>query len=168
MSVRPCDHTSVGLLVPRNDSLLLIERARPPFGMAPPAGHVDDDPSYEDAARRELLEEVGLRISELELVGEGRRDNPCRRPGGTWHYWRIFRVQTAMGSVSPSPHETNQVFWAGPDQLQALAERTRAYLVGRMTDREWQEAPGLEPVWYGWLRQLSLVQGGKSAPSEEE
>lgn len=35
-----CDHTSVGMFVWRGGKLLLIERAKFPFGFAVPAGHL--------------------------------------------------------------------------------------------------------------------------------
>src|SRR3546814_880586 len=91
-----CDHTSVGMLVWRADKLLLVERRKPPFGYAPPAGHVDDHGSFEEAAHAELEEEVGLHIKSLELLAEGRKDNECRRENGTWHYWKVYKV-SAVG-----------------------------------------------------------------------
>jgi len=106
---------------------LLIERARPPYGFAPPAGHVDDSPTFEAAAQRELKEEVGLDVSTLRLVAEGRRENPGRRPGGTWHYWRVYDAGEANGDLRPSPDETKQASWFGPKELQFLADRSRAY-----------------------------------------
>ena len=74
-----CDHTSVGIMVWRGDKLLLIERAKFPKGFAVPAGHVDGDATYEDSAKRELKEEVGLDAMGLRLIAEGRKENPCRR-----------------------------------------------------------------------------------------
>ena len=73
-----CDHTSVGMLVWKDEKLLLIERMKFPPGFAVPAGHVDADSTYEDAAKRELKEEVGLDAENLELVLEIRKENPCR------------------------------------------------------------------------------------------
>ena len=87
-----CDHKSVGMLVWEGDNLLLIERGKPPFGFAIPAGHVDSDTTYEIAAMRELKEEIGLDTEELKLIAEGRRENPCRRQGGTWHYWKVYQI----------------------------------------------------------------------------
>lgn len=59
---KKCDNKSVGMLVWRDGSLLLIERRKPPFGFAPPAGHIDGDDSFEESAKRELKEEVGLEM----------------------------------------------------------------------------------------------------------
>ena len=42
------------------------------------------DSTFEDAARRELGEEEGLKTIKLELLLDIRKDNPCRREGGSW------------------------------------------------------------------------------------
>lgn len=51
--------------------VLLIERAHPPHTgqWALPGGHLDRGEDFQDAARRELAEETGLRTAELEQVG---------------------------------------------------------------------------------------------------
>lgn len=155
--VRECDHTSVGLLVWKDDKLLLIERGKPPFGLAPPAGHVDDRASYERAAREELREEVGLEALELVLVAEGRKNNPCRRPKGTWHYWKIYHVSSFGGSLSPSPSETKRTGWFDRNELLHLALRTEQYLNGDLDEHSWQASPGLEPIWYDWFTELRIL-----------
>jgi 8-oxo-dGTP diphosphatase len=50
--------------------VLLIRRKNPPFaGMwALPGGYIDMDESLVDAARRELLEETGVRLARLQQV----------------------------------------------------------------------------------------------------
>jgi ADP-ribose pyrophosphatase YjhB (NUDIX family) len=152
----PCDHRSVGILVRRAGKLLLIERRRPPFGFAPPAGHVDARPSFEEAARSELFEETGLTATSLELLAEGRRDNPCRRPGGDRHYWQVFKAEVT-GELVPSTDETRGARWADQFELAHLAERTRQFQRGAIDAAEWQRQPGLEPVWLDWLTQLRIL-----------
>jgi ADP-ribose pyrophosphatase YjhB (NUDIX family) len=146
----PCDHTSVGILVKRTGRLLLIERRRPPFGYAPPAGHVDGRPSFHAAAAAELFEEVGLKAATLTLIAEGRRDNRCRRPGGSWHFWKIYRA-VALGRVKPSRDEVKRASWCSKKELESLADRARRYKAGGIDEENWKQFPGLEPVWLDWL-----------------
>lgn len=151
-----CDHTSVGMLVWQDDKLLLIERKRTPIGFAPPAGHVDGDLDFLIAAKRELKEEVGLDAQTIELAIEGRKDNPCRRVGGTWHKWKVYTVQ-AVGSVVASSDEAKQYRWVSTFELQDLALRTGEYLKGAIGDAEWEANPGIEPVWLEWFKQLNIT-----------
>ena len=153
---KQCDHTSVGMLVWRDDKLLLIERKRPPFGFAPPAGHVDGDVSFEESAKRELKEEVGLEISSIQLLIEGRKDNPCRREGGTWHYWKIYKAET-VGEMKRSGDETKQANFYTKDDLSTLAVETENYLHGDVKQDDWETSPGLEPVWREWLKELKII-----------
>jgi len=151
-----CDNKSVGMLVWKNDELLLIERRKPPFGFAPPAGHVDNDALFEVAAKRELQEEVGLETERIELVAEGRKENKCRREGGSWHYWKIYHVQVS-GSLKRSEEETKQAHFYNKNTLATLSERTEQYLRGEILEKDWETSPGLEPVWYEWLKELKIT-----------
>lgn len=153
---KQCDHKSVGMLVWRDDKLLLIERAKFPFGFAPPAGHVDGDPLFEDAARRELKEEVGLEATGLKLLFEGRKDNPCHREGGNWHYSKLYEV-TTIGEVKRSEDETKQVGFYSKEDLKLLAQKTEKFLSGKTKEKEWEDSPGLEPAWYEWLKELKII-----------
>jgi ADP-ribose pyrophosphatase YjhB (NUDIX family) len=156
MSDKVCDHTSVGMLVWDNNKLLLIERKKFPFGFAPPAGHVDGDPTYEVAAKRELREEAGLETVSLEPVLDKDKSNPCRRKDGTWHHWTVYNV-TTKGELKRSEEETKQIGWFSVAEVQALAERTEGYLQGKISDEAWRQQPGLEPVWYEHLKDLKVL-----------
>ncbi|MBU0570196.1 NUDIX domain-containing protein [Patescibacteria group bacterium] len=150
-----CDNTSVGMLVYKNKKILLIERKKYPFGFAIPAGHVDNKGSFENAAREELEEEVGLKIKNLKLIKEGRKENPCRREGGFWHYWKIYKVE-AEGKLKPSENETKQAGWYTKKQIEKLTKRTKQYLAGKISEDNWGTSPGLEPVWYEWFKELKI------------
>lgn len=151
-----CDHTSVGMLVWQDGKLLLIERAKFPFGFTTPAGHVDGDPSFEVSAKRELEEEVGLSVESLKLIAEARKDNPCRREDGTWHHWKIFEVQ-ATGTLNRSEDETKRADWYSKDEILALAAKTEKYLAKEISEKEWESHPGLEPVMYEWFKELKII-----------
>jgi ADP-ribose pyrophosphatase YjhB (NUDIX family) len=158
IGLKSCDHTSVGMLVWKENKLLMIERKRFPFGYAPPAGHVDSDPSFEVAAIRELDEEVGLNAIDLQLIAEGNMNNHCRRINGTWHYWRIYEVHVKeRDNIQASFVEVKKVKWFTKAEIRALANRTKLFLAQQLNDEEWQKSPGLEVVWYEWFQKLSLI-----------
>lgn len=153
-----CDHKSVGMLVWRDDKLLLIERKIIPFGFAPPAGHIDEDDSFENAAKRELEEEVGLEAKNIKLIAEGRKENACSREDGTWHYWKIYNVNAnANGKVIPSQSEVKKIKWCNKDDLLGFAFKTKQYLEGKVKENDWQKSPGLETVWYQWFKKLKII-----------
>ncbi|MGB5248650.1 MAG: NUDIX hydrolase [Gammaproteobacteria bacterium] len=61
-------------------SVVLVKRANPPLGWALPGGFVDVGETVESAARREVLEETGLVVSGLNLLGV--YSDPARDPRG--------------------------------------------------------------------------------------
>lgn len=159
-----CDHTSVGVIVRNEDgAIALLERARPPEGIAPAAGHIDSHGSPEQTAVDEVWEELGLRINPNDLrattiAGRIVR-NSCRRIGGDHHRWWVFEAVLAESQpMNPSQDETRSAAWYTPKACEALAARTRAYQTGRLTNERWRERPGLEPVWLGFLAELGYVR----------
>ena len=157
-----CDHTSVGILVWQHGKLLMIERRRPPFGIAPPAGHVDDHGSFEQAARDELSEEVGLKAGPLALATAGARNNPCRRSDGSWHYWRIYETE-ATGTLKRSVDETKGARFYSLKEIVELHQRTQEYLEGKLDEKDWEKLPGLEPVWNTIFAELMIIPNIKIA-----
>ncbi len=153
-----CNHTSVGMIVRNGKKILLIERRIPPFGFAPPAGHLDKNESFEEAAMRELKEEVNLKVTKITLLTEGKKDNRCSRPEGNWHYWKIYEVE-AEGEIERSDKETKQAGWYDPGEIAILAEKTESYLIGRISEEEWIKSPGLEPVWLEWFKESKVIRG---------
>jgi 8-oxo-dGTP diphosphatase len=65
-----------------NDRVLLIRRGNPPFegAYALPGGFVEIGETVDEACRREVLEEVGIEVGELRLVGV--YSDPARDPRG--------------------------------------------------------------------------------------
>ncbi|WP_405589715.1 NUDIX domain-containing protein [Streptomyces sp. NBC_01190] len=153
-----CDHTSVGVLISAPDGLLFFERATPPVGLAPVAGHIDHHGSPEQAARAEAAEEVGLSLTHLRLLLTGWRANRCRRPAtaAVGHQWWIYEAQ-AFGSLSPSDREVRAPRWIDPYKLHQLALRTEAYAQGGLSDVEFTRRPGMAPVWVRFLHELKIV-----------
>ncbi|WP_395577241.1 NUDIX hydrolase [Streptomyces sp. BK79] len=153
-----CDHASVGVLITSPSGLLVFERANPPAGIAPVAGHIDQHGGPEQTARDEVSEEVGLTVTDLHPLLNQWRPNHCRRTtsGLVGHHWWIFQAEV-HGSLSPSPREVRALRWIRPDQLQQHALRTAAYAKGCLGRAQFEREPGLEPVWCRFLHDLELV-----------
>ncbi|MEI7480343.1 MAG: NUDIX domain-containing protein [bacterium] len=151
-----CDHKSVGMFVWKEGKLLLIERAKFPFGFAVPAGHIDGDSTFEESAVRELKEEVGLEAVSLELILEERKENKCRREDGTWHYWKVYQVEVS-GDLKRSEDETKRAVWYTLEEIKGLANKTEKYLNKEIADEDWNDDPGLETVMYEFLKELKII-----------
>lgn len=170
MSDKTCDHRSVGIVVKKDGRLLIIERKKFPAGFALPAGHLDGD-SFKAGAERELREETGISASNLEHLFSVELPNPCRRAGGTHHQWEVFRAAMWQGELKRAEDETKSAEWATPERLRHLALRTEEFArkhnialsdLSALTsvlsaDAEWQSSPGLEPVWYRFLKDLREI-----------
>lgn len=84
------------VVVDKEGRVLLIRRGRPPFEghYALPGGFVDVGETVEDAARRELLEETGVSVKKIELIGV--YSDPDRDPRGhTCSVAYLARVKSA-------------------------------------------------------------------------
>lgn len=170
-----CDHTSVGAIA-RDDNgrILLIERAKFPFGIAPPSGHCDGL-SYPMACLKEFEEETGLKIKPSAsprpvLIRYPFKKFKCRRPQGDYHIWQIFEVQW-KGECKASEQEVKSISWYSAKEIQKLMDKTRDYLrryklaeqaedqtlvgaIQNALDEEWEKNPGLEPVWYDFFNEV--------------
>ena len=110
--------------------VLLIKRARDPFKgrWAFPGGFVDKDESLEHAASRELLEETGLTVVNLEQIGAF--GDPGRDPRG---------------------HTVSIVFSA------VLDSRLQARAADDAADAEWYSALGPPKLAFDHKKILSLA-----------
>jgi ADP-ribose pyrophosphatase YjhB (NUDIX family) len=159
---KDCDNASVGVLIVRDGRLLMFDRNTEPVGCAPVAGHVfDAHTSYDDAARAEVAEELGLTVETLELTPVGGwRGNRCRRlpgPNGVGHQWRVY-LATVSGDLKPSPRETRNARWLDPAHLQQLARWTVMHARGEISADEFAADPGIEPVWCRFLMDLGFIR----------
>jgi 8-oxo-dGTP diphosphatase len=82
-------------LVDRPDRpIVLIERLHEPFGWAIPGGFIDYGEAAETAGRREAMEEIGLVIELVELLGV--YSDPARDP--RQHTMSVVYIARAMGA----------------------------------------------------------------------
>jgi 8-oxo-dGTP diphosphatase len=88
------------VVLDRQQRLLVVRRGKPPFkGMyALPGGFVDIGEAVEDACRRELMEETGVRAGKLQLLGV--YSDPKRDPRGhTCSVAFLTRIQRASAKA---------------------------------------------------------------------
>jgi len=170
-----CDHTSVGIIA-RDEMrrILLVERANPPYGFAPPSGHCDDLP-YAVAGIKEFEEETGLTAKRYVAPRSIVLHRPikkfrCKRPKGDYHIWQIFELAWE-GDISRSKQETRSIGWYLPEEIEKLMARTKEYLdalnlsckaeeqsfrdaIKDSIEKKWQTNPGLELTWYEFFREV--------------
>ncbi len=128
-------HFSAGAVIRRGDKLLLIDRVKPPFGLAGPAGHVDEGEDPEAAIRREVQEETGLTVTGAKLLFDEFVDwNECSK-GVTGHHWYVYECQT-KGDIKLADAEASGFDWYGAEDLRDIE---------------------LEPVWEYWFEKMELL-----------
>ena len=101
--------------------ILLIKRLDPPFeGLwALPGGFMEMEETLEETARRELMEETGIRAG--ELIRFDTYDNPGRDPRGrTITQVFVMIWKTDMGSPNAGS-DASGIQWFGLHHLPALA-----------------------------------------------
>jgi len=160
--MKNCDNMSVGVIIQSPEGeFALLKRARFPIGIAPPAGHIDEHGQPEQAAVTEVQEELGLVLAinglRNTVIQDRRVNNQCRRPSGDHHKWWVYESNDYSGKLAPDVDETQGAGWYNPDQLQALADRTKAFQARQLSQDEWEVSPGLEEVWLDFLTELGYV-----------
>jgi 8-oxo-dGTP pyrophosphatase MutT (NUDIX family) len=88
-------HESSGVFIRRSDRrILFFQRTIFPFSLTVPSGHVDDKEDPNNAACREVYEEVGLHTSPDELYtlsSDVVNGDSCRR-GADRHLWHAYKI----------------------------------------------------------------------------
>jgi 8-oxo-dGTP diphosphatase len=105
----------------RRPRVLLIRRRHDPFAgaWAIPGGFVDEGETLEAAARRELREETGLAVDDLEQVRTF--GDPGRDPRG-WTIAVAYLARVDASSVRPqAADDAAEVAWHPLDELPPLA-----------------------------------------------
>lgn len=152
-----CDNQSVGVIVQNSGEFLLLQRAKFPWGLAPPAGHIDDHGSAIEAALAEVYEEVGIELpinSLIKVIDYRRINNVCRRPGGDYHNWTVFIAESETRETKASADETDGLLWISSTGLQYLANDTRNFDPNNVN----QKSKVLEKIWLDFFVELEIIK----------
>ena len=100
--------------------VLLIQRGNPPFlgSWALPGGFVEEGEQVLEAAPRELAEETGLRVGELQLLGV--YDTPGRDPRG-WTVSVVYLASVSSETAVAGADDAADARWFAADELPDLA-----------------------------------------------
>jgi len=107
------------VVLDRENRVLFIRRGNQPFRgqYALPGGFVDVGESVEDACRRELMEETGVKLGKLTLVGVF--SDPARDPRG--HTVSVAFLSRVRSTKAVAGDDAASVDWVANWQRQDLA-----------------------------------------------
>lgn len=88
---------TVDVIVEYKNGIILIERKNPPYGWALPGGFVDYGETVETAARREIKEEISLKLAQLKQFKV--YSDPSRDPRG--HTVSVVFTAKGKGPIIP-------------------------------------------------------------------
>lgn len=109
-----CHETSGIFMHNTRGEFLFFKRMTHPFGLAVPAGHVDQGEQPIIAAQRELREETGvsLPISALKFIASNDIPGDMCRRGADMHRWNIYVcAMPPLTNIKVDPRESSQPVW---------------------------------------------------------
>jgi 8-oxo-dGTP pyrophosphatase MutT (NUDIX family) len=113
-------HASVGMFIRNPEGkYLFLDRTEFPFGAAPPAGHVDEDEEALVAAKRELEEEIGLKLNDLRHVVTADILGDSCSGGSDAHRWDIYVGVLPSDQKVQINSEGKRPVWLSLDELKA-------------------------------------------------
>lgn len=108
---------TVDAIIIMNEMLLLIKRKNSPFGLALPGGKIKGDESTKDALKREVFEEVGLKIIKSEKVGY--YDSPKRDPRGDYASTAFY---CECSGIPKAADDAKEIVLIYPDEIDAYKD----------------------------------------------
>ncbi|HEY3699109.1 MAG TPA: NUDIX hydrolase [Spongiibacteraceae bacterium] len=127
-------HITVATVIEDNDRFLLVEEyADNVLVLNQPAGHLEQNETLIEAARRETLEETGWTVEIQGLVGVGL----YTAPGNAITYFRTCFFGTALQHDAERKLDTGieRAIWLSYAEIIALASRMRSPLVTKVIEQ---------------------------------
>ena len=102
-----------------------------------PGGYLQENETPEEAVKREFMEEVGLEIRPLDIIG-------IRCNTKDWYI--VFRAEPISGEAKPDYNEIDEVLWL--DTAEALEREDVPFLTKAMIRAAISGKPGMPSVYY--------------------
>jgi 8-oxo-dGTP diphosphatase len=113
---RGVKHIVASALIIRDGKVLLTLRRTYPFGLEFPVGHVEYGESIEEALEREVLEELGVKVTSATLLLQIEQPVSYCRFGSTIEEWAVFSVDYNGQSIIEND-EIESVRWVSLHDL---------------------------------------------------
>lgn len=132
-------HRIVSILVEGTDGRLLLQRRAPSVAISPDtwdssaSGHVDAGETYEQAAVREVAEEIGLKSLGLEEIGYWRsRDELDNRILNRFN--KLYRVRVEDTAFVLQEAEVSAVQWFSLPEINLLFQENPDQVTGGLIE----------------------------------
>ena len=108
--------TSVGAIIQKDNQVLLVKRDIEPFKgyWQLPAGFIEYGEHPHTALEREVEEETGLQVKDIEFFQLFQVNDDPREPG---HLFLSFKTKVSSGSISTDENENSDIAWHSLDDL---------------------------------------------------
>lgn len=121
----------VGAVVFQNDRVLLVQRGHAPMQgeWSLPGGALDIGETLEEGIKREVLEETGLLVEPVSLVGTF--DRIARDEAGRvqFHYVLVDFLCRITGGIAACASDAVGLRWASRNELEDVAPFTREVIL---------------------------------------
>src|SRR3989344_4311756 len=108
---------NVGAIIKNEKREYLVEyRLKHPFGLALPAGHLEDGEDPEVCLKRELLEETGLKVISCREVLHDTFPSECAK-GHNGHEWWVYDVVAEGEPILREPDKHGFVKFMSSDEI---------------------------------------------------
>lgn len=107
---------AVSVIIKKKSKILLVKRNREPYKNTwmLPAGFMNYGEHPEDTARRETLEEVGMKVSSLKLINIMQSEDDPRSPG---HLMFMYIARASGKLKNGDLDENSEIAWFGLSKL---------------------------------------------------
>ena len=142
--------TNMCMVYDGNGNVLVEERVKGDWrGLAFPGGHVEPGEAFTDAAIREIYEETGLTVCDVQLCGL--KDWICE--DGTRYVVALYKTNRFEGTLKSS--DEGKVFWISLNELShrqmasGMHQSIKLYLTDTLSEQFFYRENG---EWVGVLK----------------